>query len=82
MSTQQEDNDRFIAEAKKLWAVAILNVLDTFDYSHYPVYCMTSVDLEYNLKEYTLKSMQRIDNVIIVCPILNKAWIKFREHTY
>lgn len=68
MAATKEDVDRWIETGKQKGATHIISVCDTFDYSDYPVYVMPDEDLEKRKKEYTGKSMQRINEVIPLLP--------------
>ena len=65
MSNESENNKRWIKEAKKENAKYILDVLDSFDYSHYPVYVKEDEILEVVKQRYS-SNMQSVYSVIEV----------------
>jgi hypothetical protein len=42
----------------------LISVCDTFDYSDYPVFCMTDEEKDEKVEYYRMASMQRINEVI------------------
>ena len=61
MSSSQSNNIKsWMVEAQKRGATHFLDVCDTFDYSHYPVYVMPEDSLQEVKKEYTFAEMQSI----------------------
>lgn len=63
---QAENYARWIEEAKRRGARYILDVCDTFDYDHYPVYIMTEEELPQKRREYDEKPMQQVFTTIVV----------------
>jgi len=66
MSLESENKKRWIEEAKTLGAKYILDVLDTFDYEHYPVYIYNEEDVSRTKDKYNSQDMQQVYSVITV----------------
>lgn len=66
MSPMEENHKRWLEEAKRIGAVYILDVCDTFEWDNYPVYVMKGDDLEKSKLEHNGKNMQQIDAVVEV----------------
>ena len=66
MSVQNENTKRWIKEAKTLGAKYILDVLDTFDYEHYPVYIYNEADVSKTKEKYNNEDMQEVYSIITV----------------
>lgn len=58
-NTMNINATRWVAEAKNKGATHVLDVVDEFDYTHYPVYVMPGDSLE-AVKERYSTNMQRV----------------------
>jgi len=66
MSNETENHKRWLKEARLQKATHILEVVDEFDYSHYPVYISSSENVDQMKEKYNQKSMQKVHLVIEV----------------
>lgn len=66
MQTQSENLKRWMPEAIKRGATHIIDVRDTYDHDHYPVYVMPGQDVAEIEKEYNGKDMQRVEDIFPV----------------
>ena len=60
MSEMQTNYERWMKQAKEVGATHFLDVCDTWDYDHYPVYVMPGEDVDKKKEEYDSKSMQSV----------------------
>lgn len=60
MSEMSNNMKRWVAEAKEKGAVYVLDVCDSFDYDHYPIYIMSEDKLQETVNEYNGKDMQSV----------------------
>ena len=65
MSEEQENLKRWMKEAKEMGATHIFDVVDTFDYTHYPVYIMPGDNI-FEKKENFSENMQQICSITTV----------------
>ena len=66
MVTQNDLLKLWIPIAKEKKATYILDILDTFDYEHYPIYILEDENIEDIKNKYNSMDMQRVFNVIKV----------------
>ena len=66
MSRQEENEKQWMKEAIKENAVYILDVCDTYDFTHYPKYVKENEDLDEKIAEINAKEMQRVHRTIKV----------------
>ncbi len=60
MSPQQQNESRWVQEGRKKGATHVLDVCDTFDHSHYPVYIMPGDNLQEVRSKYNGQNMQQV----------------------
>ena len=66
MAASAEDVGRWVEDGRTRGATHLISVCDTFDWDDYPVYVMPGENLEDKKKEYDSKSMQKINEVIVL----------------
>lgn len=64
MAATLQDVESWKTTARKMGAVKIISVCDTFDWEDYPVYVMPNDDLEEIKKPYDNTNMQKINEII------------------
>ncbi len=60
MSEMSNNMKRWLKEAEEKGAVYVLDVCDTFDYDHYPIYVMDEINLEAIVNEFNGRDMQQV----------------------
>ena len=65
MKTQDDNLERWLPEAERLGATHVIDVCDTWDYSHYPVYVMPEDNLEDKRANYS-GNMQSVYGTYLV----------------
>lgn len=60
MSDMSNNMKRWVAEAKEKGATHVLDVCDSFDYEHYPVYVMPNEKVSEVASKYNAKDMQSV----------------------
>ena len=73
MSPEQENLKRWLKEGIKINATHIIDVCDTFDYTHYPVYVMEDEDLEVIKRKYDTLRLQKIGNTYLISDYEEKS---------
>ena len=72
-SEQTKNENRWVTEGRNKGATHVLDVCDTFDHSHYPVYVMPEDDLQEVKKKYTYAEMQVIYGTYEIKPLSKKS---------
>jgi len=60
MSIENSNIKRWLKEAKEQGATHFLDICDTFDYEHYPVYISKEEDVNEISSKYNSKDMQQV----------------------
>jgi len=67
MSENYYDNHKnWMKEAKEKKATHFLDIIDTFNYEHYPIYIFENDVLQDKIDEYNNKDMQRVYEIVEV----------------
>ena len=64
MAATLEEVENWEKRGREMGAKYIISVCDSFDYTDYPVFCMTEKELEEKKPQYDGVNMQRINEVI------------------
>lgn len=85
MTTQEENLQQWKNRPEAKTHRYIIDMHDTFDHDHYPVFCKDQKELAEKIKEYKSKSMQTIEDVFDLeggcLPINYRAFIGESLHT-
>ena len=71
MTPENQNLARWLPEAERLGATHVLDICDTWDYSHYPVYVMPEDNLEEKRANYS-GNMQSVYGTYIVADYINE----------